>query len=69
MNKEYSYAYIPQKKSLVGIGLAGVLSLGIVWGDRAPAMQAGRARGHRGYSEAGTRDAIAEGVMIQKPGH
>ena len=27
------------RKLVIGIGLAGVLSLGVVWGTRAPAMQ------------------------------
>jgi hypothetical protein len=29
----------PFRKILVGIGLAGILSLGIPWGTRAPAIQ------------------------------
>jgi hypothetical protein len=46
------------RKILVGIGLAGALSLGIVWGDRAPAVQ-----------HAVQHMVLAEIPPIQKPGH
>ena len=41
-------------KLVVGIGLAGALSLGVIWGSRAPAIQ---------------RAASATVEYIQKPGH
>jgi hypothetical protein len=42
------------RKILVGIGLAGVLSLSVIWGTRAPAVQ---------------HVVLAEAQPIQKPGH
>jgi len=42
------------RKLLVGIGLAAALSLGVIWGEIAPAMQ---------------HVVLADGVYIQKPGH
>ena len=51
-------------KILVGIGLAGALSLGIVWGDRASTRQ------HPVSAEIIVKPghgALAE--MIVKPGH
>jgi hypothetical protein len=54
------------RKILVGIGLAGALSLGITWGTRAPAIQ------HVVSAELIQKPghvALAEVVFIQKPGH
>jgi hypothetical protein len=56
------------RKILVGIGLAGVLSLGLVWGGRAPTIQ------HMVSAELIQKPghvvlADAPPVFIQKPGH
>ena len=54
-------------KIVVGIGLAGALSLGLVWGGRAPATQ------HTVSAEMivkpGHGALASEPVFIQKPGH
>jgi hypothetical protein len=54
-------------KLLVGIALAGTLSLGLVWGSGATATQAVRAVAED-IQKPG-HIMLAEGVMIQKPGH
>ena len=54
------------RKLVVGIGLAGALSLGVIWGSRAPAIQ------HVVSAEMIQKPghiALAEVVFIQKPGH
>ena len=53
------------RKILVGIGLAGVLSLGLVWGGRAPATQ------HMVSAELIGHMVLADlpPANIQKPGH
>ena len=50
-------------KILVGMGLAGALALGIVWGDRAPATP------HTVSAEMVHGELASEPVFIQKPGH
>jgi hypothetical protein len=53
------------RKILVGIGLAGALSLGLVWGGRAPTTQ------HTVSAELIGHMVLASvpPVNIQKPGH
>jgi hypothetical protein len=55
----------PLRTILVGIGLAGVLSLGLVWGGRAPAMQQSVSAAMIGHMVL----ADVPPVNIQKPGH
>jgi len=53
------------RKILVGIGLAGALAVGIVWGSLAPTLQ------HASIAEMIQKPGhvvLAE-VYIQKPGH
>jgi hypothetical protein len=51
------------RKILVGMALAGALSLGIVWGDRAITTQ------HTVSAEMVHGELASEPVFIQKPGH
>jgi hypothetical protein len=56
------------RKILIGIGLAGALSLSVIWGSRAPAMQ------HVVSAELIQKPghvvlADAPPIFIQKPGH
>jgi len=55
------------RKLLIGIGLAGVLTVGVIWGARTPASQ------HGGRAEVivkrGHGMLAWEPQTIQKPGH
>ena len=66
------------RKLVVGIGLAGALALGVIWGSRAPAIQHVvsaemiQKPGHGSLAEMIVKPghiALAEVVFIQKPGH
>jgi hypothetical protein len=56
------------RKLLIGIGLAGVLSLSVIWGTRAPAIHQAVRVVAEDIQKPG-HVMLAEGVMIQKPGH
>ena len=55
------------RKILIGIGLAGVLSLSVIWGTRAPAVQQTIGVAIENIQKPGHL-ALAE-IYIQKPGH
>jgi hypothetical protein len=54
------------RKILVGIGLAGALSLGVIWGSYAPPTQQG---GSADVIQKPGHGALAWEPGIQKPGH
>ena len=56
------------RKLLAGIGLAGVLSLSVIWGTRAPAVHQS-VRVLAAEIQKPGHLMLAEGQMIQKPGH
>jgi hypothetical protein len=55
------------RKILVGIGLAGALALGLVWGGRTPATQ--HSVSAEMIQKPGHGALAWEPQVIQKPGH
>ena len=55
------------RKILVGIGLAGALSLSVIWGTRAPSVQQAVSVAVENIQKPG-HVVLAE-IYIQKPGH
>ena len=55
------------RKLLIGIGLAGILSLSVIWGTRAPAVHQAVRTVAENIQKPG-HVMFAE-VYIQKPGH
>jgi hypothetical protein len=58
----------PFRKILIGLGLAGVLSLSVIWGTRAPAVQH-TVRAVAAEIQKPGHVSLAMEVQIQKPGH
>jgi len=55
------------RKILIGIGLAGALSLSVIWGTRVPSVQQTVSVAVENIQKPG-HVVLAE-VYIQKPGH
>jgi hypothetical protein len=57
------------RKILVGIGLAGALSLSVIWGSRAPAIQHVVSAVTENIQKPGHMVFAITPQDIQKPGH